>query len=453
LAESGSKPFKGKSTSRGLIRKGNAFTFLWRSPWTTKVGYRYLRGKKQSRFLSLITLISIAGVALGVTAMIVVLSVMGGFESELRKRLMISDLHVLIHPTSQVSSFEQGYITDSDELRSSIGQIEKTLGRDLLSLWPVISTEAILKSGRKVSGVVVKGVSDERLDRMKGQIVETADPLLLRVPDPQGSGESVRLPGLFVGKELAQEMHLLVGDQATLISPTETEGPMSSVPRMKRFVIEGIYETGIPEQELQVAFARAPSVRSYLRKSGVISSFELTVRDFEQAPRIAREIQKQLPAFRVQDWMQMNGRLFGSLKLERTAMFIILAFIVVVASFNIVTTLTLMVLEKKKEISILRAMGARMGEVAAIFLSEGIFIGVLGVGGGTVSGLALCGVLKRWEFIQLPDIYYDRTLPVLIDPVLIILVAIAATFIVLTACLYPSRRAARIEPIEGIRFG
>jgi len=417
------------------------------------VGYRYLRGKKQSRFLSLITLISIAGVALGVTAMIVVLSVMGGFESELRKRLMTSDLHILVHPTDQVPSFDQGYITDSDPLRASIGRIEQSLGSELVALWPVISTEAILKSGRKVSGVVVKGVTDERLDRMKGQIVETADPLLLRVPDPQGSGESVRLPGLFVGRELAQEMHLLVGDQATLISPTETEGPMSSVPRMKRFVIEGIYETGIPEQELQVAFARAPSVRSYLRKSGVITNFELTVRDFERAPIIAREIQKQLPAFRVQDWMQMNGRLFGSLKLERTAMFIILAFIVVVASFNIVTTLTLMVLEKKKEISILRAMGARMGEVAAIFLSEGIFIGVLGVGGGTVSGLALCGVLKRWEFIQLPDIYYDRTLPVLIDPVLVILVAIAATLIVLTACLYPSRRAARIEPIEGIRFG
>ena len=417
------------------------------------MGYRYLRGKKQSRFLSLITLISIAGVALGVTAMIVVLSVMGGFESELRKRLMTSDLHILVHPTDQVPSFDQGYITDSDPLRASIGRIEQSLGSELVALWPVISTEAILKSGRKVSGVVVKGVTDERLDRMKGQIVETADPLLLRVPDPQGSGESVRLPGLFVGRELAQEMHLLVGDQATLISPTETEGPMSSVPRMKRFVIEGIYETGIPEQELQVAFARAPSVRSYLRKSGVITNFELTVRDFERAPIIAREIQKQLPAFRVQDWMQMNGRLFGSLKLERTAMFIILAFIVVVASFNIVTTLTLMVLEKKKEISILRAMGARMGEVAAIFLSEGIFIGVLGVGGGTVSGLALCGVLKRWEFIQLPDIYYDRTLPVLIDPVLVILVAIAATLIVLTACLYPSRRAARIGPIEGIRFG
>jgi lipoprotein-releasing system permease protein len=435
------------------VRKGNALTFLWRSPWTTRVGYRYLRGKKQSRFLSLITLISVAGVALGVTAMIVVLSVMGGFEAELRKRLMISDLHILVSPTDRVETFDQGYITESNEVRNQLAKIEEKLGKELVALWPVVSTEAILKSGRKVSGVVLKGVTDERLERMKPQIVETADPLLLRVPDPSGSGETIRLPGVFVGKELANEMHLLVGDQATLISPTETEGPMSSVPRMKRFVIEGIYESGIPEQELQVAFTRAPAVRSYLRKSGVISSLELTVRSFERSPELARKIREMLPHYRVQDWMEMNGRLFGSLKLERTAMFIILAFIVVVASFNIVTTLTLMVLEKKKEISILRAMGARMGEVAAIFLSEGIFIGVLGVGGGTLSGLALCGVLKRWEFIQLPDIYYDRTLPVLIDPPLIALVAVAATLIVLAACLYPSRRAARIEPIDGIRFG
>ncbi len=442
-----------KHPGSSLVRKGNPFSFLWRSPWTARVGFRYLRGKKQSRFLSLITLISIGGVALGVTAMVVVLSVMGGFESELRKRLMTSDLHILVTPTVRLEGFDQGYIPDSEDLRNKVEKLERRLGKELVALWPVVSAEAILKSGRKVGGVVIKGVTDERLERMKSQIVETADPLLLRVPDPSGSGEQIRLPGLYVGKELANEMHLLVGDQATLISPTETEGPLSSVPRMKRFVIEGIYQSGIPEQELQVAFTRAPGVRSFLRKSGVVSSLELTLNNFENAPELGSWVRESLPGFRVQDWIEMNGRLFGSLRLERMAMFIILAFIVVVASFNIVTTLTLMVLEKKKEISILRAMGARTGEVAAIFVAEGIFIGVIGVGSGTALGLLLCGVLKRWEFIQLPDIYYDRTLPVVVDPILILLVAVAATLIVLAACLYPSRRASQIEPIEGIRFG
>ncbi len=436
-----------------LIRKGNAISFLWRSPWTARVGFRYLRGKKQSRFLSLITLISIAGVALGVTAMVVVLSVMGGFESELRKRLMTSDLHVLVTPTSKVETFDQGYVTDSEDLRKNLGQLKQEMGADLVSLWPVVSAEAILKSGRKVSGVVLKGVTDERLDRMKNLIVETADPAILNSQGTGGSGESVRMAGVFVGRELANEMHLLVGDLATVISPTETEGPLSTVPRMKRFVIEGIYQSGIPEQELQVVFTRAPGVRSFLRRSGVISSYELTLRDFENAPEVVQRVRKKLPGFRVQDWMEMNGRLFGSLKLERTAMFIILAFIVIVASFNIVTTLTLMVLEKKKEISILRAMGARMGEVAAIFMAEGIFIGVIGVGGGVGLGILLCFLLKRWEFIQLPDIYYDRTLPVVLEAGMVAGIALCATVIVLAACFYPSRRASKVDPLEGIRFG
>jgi lipoprotein-releasing system permease protein len=158
-------------------------------------------------------------------------------------------------------------------------------------------------------------------------------------------------------------------------------------------------------------------------------------------------------AFKIQDWVELNAHLFASLKLERVSMFVILAFIIVVASFNIVTTLTLMVLEKKRDISILKAMGARHGQVAAVFLAEGILIGALGVGGGIGLGGFLCSILRRYEFIQLPDIYYDRTLPVTFDPRYYIGVAACAVLIVLAACLYPSRRAARLNPLDGIRFG
>jgi lipoprotein-releasing system permease protein len=443
-----------KRSSKSLIRRGNALSFLWRSPWTTRIGFRYLRGKKQSRFLSLITVISILGVALGVTAMVVVLSVMAGFESELRSRLMVSDLHVLVTPTDQVEGFDQGYIEDGETLRNRWDGARRALGREVVSVAPIVSAEAILKSGRKVSGVVVKGVGEERLTQLKPQVIETAPAELLSVPLEGGApGERTRLPGLIVGRELATEMRLMPGDQATVISPTDTDGPMSSVPRMKRFVIEGVYQSGIPEQELQVVYTQAPAVRSFLKRANVLSSYEISVRNFEQADRIADQLRKLFPGYRIQDWMQMNARLFGSLKLERTAMFVILAFIVIVASFNIVTTLTLMVLEKKREISILRAMGARMGEVASIFLAEGIFIGVIGVSGGLGLGLFLCFLLRRWEFIQLPDIYYDRTLPVSVDPLSVVLIGLAAVIIVLAACFYPSRRAAQVEPLDGIRFG
>jgi lipoprotein-releasing system permease protein len=426
-----------------------AVRHLWQSPWTSWVGLRYLRSKKNSRFLSFITVLSVMGVALGVTAMIVVLSVMDGFEAQLKKRLMSSDLHVLVTPTAQVPGFEAGFVPKSALSDETIASLMKERP-DIVSFWPIISTEAILKSGRKVTGVVFKGLTPPRLERLKSQVVESADPQVLVSRD--GAGTS-RLPGILVGQELAYEMGLIPGDPVTFVSPTETEGPLESVPRLKKYVVEGIYRSGTPEQELHTVYAAEGAVRSFLRRQDALSQWEVTVTDFERAPQIAERIRKVAPGFKVQDWIQMNAHLFASLRLERISMFIILAFIIVVASFNIVTTLTLMVLEKKREISILKAMGARHGQVASIFLAEGLLIGGLGVTGGVLLGGLLCGFLRQYPVIQLPDVYYDRNLPVTFDVRYYVIVALCAVLIVLAACLYPSRRAARINPLDGIRFG
>ncbi len=426
-----------------------AVRHLWQSPWTSWVGFRYLKSKKNSRFLSFITLLSVLGVAVGVTAMIVVLSVMDGFESELKKRLMSSDLHVLVTPTAQVPGFDQGFVPKSALDPAKIEQFVKD-HPEVESFWPMLSTEAILKSGRKVTGVVFKGVTEDRMNRLKAQVVESADRQVLVTRD---GAESSRLLGIFVGQELAYEMGLIPGDQVTFISPTETEGPLEAVPRLKRYVVEGVYHSGLPEQELHTVYAPESAVRSFLRRQDAVTQWEVIVKDFDRAASVGKGIREMATGFRVQDWMQLNSHLFASLRLERVSMFIILAFIIVVASFNIVTTLTLMVLEKKRDISILKAMGARHGQVAAIFLAEGILIGGLGVSGGILLGGVLCSILKRYPFIELPDIYYDRTLPVTFDPRYYVLVAVAAVLIVLAACLYPSRRAARINPLDGIRFG
>ena len=225
------------------------------------------------------------------------------------------------------------------------------------------------------------------------------------------------------------------------------------MPRIKRFVVEGVYRSGVPEQELHTVFAQAGAIRSFLRKQDVISQWEITVADFDRASKTAASLRTLLPGFKVQDWNQLNGHLFASLRLERIAMFVILAFIIVVASFNIVTTLTLMVLEKKREIAILKAMGARHGQVAAVFLSERILIGGMGIIGGVVLGFGICSILRRYEFIQLPEIYYDRVLPVTFDWRYYAGVAFCAVIIVLFACLYPSSRAAKLNPLDGIRFG
>jgi lipoprotein-releasing system permease protein len=436
--------------SVGNAKDAGALRHLWLSPWTTWVGFRYLKSKKNSRFLSFITLLSIGGVGLGVTAMIVVLSVMDGFEFELKKRMMSSDLHVLVQPTSETPGFDAGFVPKDSLTPAQISSFLTEPGHEVVNFWPVVTTEAILKAGKKVTGVVLKGVTDERLAQLQKQVVEVADSRLLM--GKEGT-DSIRLPGVYIGQELAYEMGLIPGDQLTLISPTEVDGPLDGIPRFKKFVIEGVYHSGLPEQELHTVFSKEQSVRSFLKRVDVISQWEISVKDFSRAPDIAARIRLMAPHLKVQDWIQMNAHLFASLRLERISMFIILAFIIVVASFNIVTTLTLMVLEKKKEICILKAMGARNGQVAAIFLAEGFLIGALGVGGGVGFGFILCSLLKRYEFITLPDIYYDRTLPVTFDPRYYAAVATIALVIVLAACLYPSKRAAQLNPLDGIRFG
>ncbi len=427
----------------------SALVQLWRSPWTRWVGGRYLRSKKHNRFLNFITVLSILGIGIGVCALIVVLSVMDGFEKELKKRLMSSDLHVLATPRSSVTGFERGRVARDSAIEKQISTWAQGAA-EIESAWTVLATEAILKSGRKVNGVVVKGVDEARLARLRRTVVEQAEPSLL---SGQENGRIVRLPGLYLGSELANEFGLIPGDQVTLISPTETEGPLGSVPRLKRFVVEGVYKSGMPEQELQMVFTSMRNVQSFLRRAGVMSQFELTLKDFESAPSIARELERMLPGWKVQDWVQMNSHLFASLKLERLAMFVVLAFIVIVASFNIVTTLTLMVLEKKREISILKAMGARDSQVAAIFLAEGLGIGLRGVLGGGIVGVLLCVFLERYELIQLPDVFYDRTLPVSFQPLVYVLIGVVTLCIVIAACQYPCRRASRLSPIQGIRLG
>jgi len=426
-------------------RFGGAFYHIWMSPWTLWMGFRYLKSKKSSQFLSFITLLSIFGVGLGVAAMIVVLSVMDGFESELKKRLMTSELHVLIKPTSKVPGFDLGFVPIDSFVNPEIENDERISG-----FWPVLASEGILRTGRKVTGVVAKGVGKEQLAKLRTYVVESAESQLLI--KHEGS-KIYRSPGIYVGQELAFEMGIIPGDFVTLISPTETEGPMGGVPRLKKYVVEGVYRSGLPEQELHTVFMKKKAMESFLRRKNVLSHWEISVKDFDTAPALASEIREQAPHFLVRDWIQLNANLFASLKLERISMFVILAFIVIVASFNIVTTLSMMVLEKKKEIAILKAMGARRGQVAAIFMSEGLLIGTLGIGGGVGLAWLICTVLKRYDFIELPDIYYDRTLPVSFESVVYLGVGLAALAIILAACLYPSNRAAKLHPLEGIRNG
>lgn len=407
--------------------------------WVRSIAFRYLSSKKSSQYLSFITWISVLGVLIGVTAMGVVLSVMEGFEGELKKRLMNTELHILITPKPSTQGFEQGIIPERKIDTANFPSLE---------LFPILQTEAILKSGRRVTGVIAKGIPPERMDLLKSQMTEKADPTLL---SQREGGESYPPSKIFIGKEMAYEMGLIPGDFVTLVSPTETEGPMSLVPRLKRFVVAGIYSSGMPEQELHTVFMDFSAIRSFLRHSNGITQWEGRVSSLDIASKVKLDLEKMLPDLKVQDWQDLNAALFFSLKLERLLMFIALSFIILVASFNIVTTLTLMVQEKRREIAILKTMGATTPQVGGIFLVEGLTIGGLGTIIGTLFAFILCELLKRYQFITLPDIYYDRNLPVIILPSYFAGIFVTALLIVITASLIPSLRAAKLDPLTGIR--
>ena len=426
----------------------STFRVLAFNRWTLWVGLRYLRSQKSSRFLSFITYLSVAGVAFGVAVVIVVLSVMEGFESNFKKRLMTSDLHLQIEPYEDNDQREENGIDPAVFERSPMWSVLQSDAR-VERVSTVLATEVVMRIGRRVNGVMLKGVDPTTFDWVQSQVVERADPTLLY---ERVGNERVRRPGVYIGQELSYAMGIVPGDRVTLISPKEIVAPLASLPRLKRFVVEGVYSTGLPDQELGSIYVQIPQAESFLRRRHFVTHWEVTLKDFESARSVRDELRPLDAGFRVQDWGDLNASLFASLRLERVAMAVGLIAVIIVASFNIVTTLTLMVMEKKKEIAILKTMGAQSSEVAAIFFAEGLWIAFFGIVMGLLLALGASEVLQSTTLFELPDIYYDRSLPVVFDSMTYLGTSLLTLFVVLVACMYPGYRAAKLAPLEGMRW-
>jgi lipoprotein-releasing system permease protein len=415
--------------------------------WVRFVARRYLKTKRNTRFLSLSTGLSMGGIGLGVAAIIVVLSVMSGFELQLREKLVSSDLHVLMNPDSTFPNFDQGFV-NRDEIKSmpAIASMASSKDVDLFSF--ILGSEVVLRAGNKVSGVEVKGVDENRMARIKKSLTEEALPQML--VDRDGP-DATRYPGVFIGKELAYDLGLIPGDFVTIISPSEMDGPFSNIPRIKRFIVEGIYHLGVPDQESSIVFTPIANMESFLRRKNAVSSIEVTLKHANDSESFVSRYRKQLPGIRVRDWNELNSNLFASMKLERLAMFLILLFTVMIASLNIVSTLTLLVQEKLKDISIFKTMGATQNDISGIFVWKGILIGGSGVAFGTAFALLACIALRKFQFISLPDVYYDRTLPVSFDPTYFVGVPLVSFAIVCIASYFPAKKASELTPLQGIR--
>lgn len=405
---------------------------LFNRSFSRTVGYRFFKAKKSSSFLSLISGISVGGVIIGVLVMVVILSVMAGFEHELKNRLFKAEHHIRIEKVNeQRFALDEGFLEKIAQAYPAAKRID-----------PVLQTEAILKSGQRVSGAVLRGVSDEAWGAAKTNVVDWA-------PEEFLSGGEARI---LLGQELSYELGVVAGDIITAVSPIASTGPLGMAPKMKKFVVQGVYKSGVPEQELHVVFVERKDVESFIRREGEITQIEVTVLDLADAPTAARVLKTSLPKeYLVRSWQDLNAHLFASLRLERLAMFTMLAFIVVVAGFNILSLLTMSIIEKKQSIGILRAMGATKQQITRIFVWMGMWVALYGSFFGLSLGLAICWVLKTYPVIELPEFYYDRTLPVLIRVETIAAILCTTILIVAVGALVPARRAARLTPLASIR--
>jgi lipoprotein-releasing system permease protein len=408
-------------------------------PYQIFIALRYLKSKKRHKGVSVNTAISIGGVAVGVMALLVVLSVMSGFHQDLQKKILGANAHIII----------RNYKGAMDDYASLVPRLEKE--KDVVAFAPFVLGQVMVSSGKRAHGVFLRGIdpqaeasTTEILSHIKGGRF-----------DPTSLTDAEGLPGIILGKELAANLGLFKGDPVNVISPIGEIGPMGMLPKVKRFRVVGIFEIGMFEYDANLVLTGlGPAQDFFGLKKTEVTGIQLRLGDIYKAPEVRQHLQEGLGfPFIVMDWMEMNKNLFSALKLEKFAMFVILVLIVLVASFNIVSNLIMNVIEKSREIAILKAMGATNRGVMTVFMLQGFLIGLIGTVIGVTGGYALGYVLNTYELIKLPaDVYYLSKLPVKMQLSDFLAVSSSAIVISFLATLYPAWQAAKMNPVEPLRY-
>jgi len=406
------------------------------------IGLRYIRAKRKNHFVSFIAFISIAGVALGVFSLIVVLSVMNGFGNELRDRTLSMTSH------ATVSGYD-GYLSDWE-----MAVDKAKTNKEVVAAAPYIRKEVMLSNGRRVSGSLIRGIQPE---------METAVSL---VESKMISGSLTDLKageyGLVLGRELANTLGVYEGDRVTVITPQASITAVGLMPRIRRFRVVGVFEVGMHQFDAAMAYMHIDDAAKLFSYKDKVNGIRLKLTDLFEAPRITRDIEKDFGEdYWVKDWSKQHKNFFRALQTEKTVMFIILLMMVSVAALNIVSTLMMTVTDKESDIAILRALGMRPSSVMVIFIIQGAFIGLfgtlIGVGAGVPVALNVFEIVSWLEQIFstdfLPsDVYYvsDITADVKVSEVLTY--ALSAFSVTILATIYPAWRASRTLPAEALRY-
>ncbi len=402
------------------------------------ISRRYLRAKRSKGFISLISLISVAGVMVGVAALIVVLAVMTGFTAEFRDKILGINSHIVVQRPG----------VELRDYAAAAERIAAVAGVD--GVTPFIYGQAMITGGVGGTGAIIRGIDPETANRVLNlaEYLEVGE--LSELPVPAGSRQA---PGIILGKDLAENLGVGMGERVKLLSASGPLTPMGVLPKIKTCRVVGIFASGMYEYDSALAYLDLATARDFMELGEAVHGLEVRVHEINRADKIAAAIERELgPTYNARDWMNMNRNIFSALALEKAALSVIMTLVVMVAAFNIVSTLIMVVMEKSKDIAILKAMGATNGSIMRIFIYEGLVIGGCGTGMGVATGLGVCEILSRYHFIDLPDVYPISTLPVQVLPLDVALIALAAVLITFIATIYPSWRAAGIDPAVALRY-
>ena len=400
------------------------------------VAVRYLLARRKQAFISLISLISTLGVAVGVMALIIALALMTGLQGELRDRILGSTAHIYIWKTGGIEDY-----------RAEIAKVRTVPG--VIGVAPAVLGKALISTEHGDAFITFKGI-DPMLEPGVTDIQRTM---------VKGSMEGVvprtdeDLPGVLIGRQLAELLRADVGDTVTLTTPQGTLSPMGMIPRVRRARVAGIYNLGLYEFDSAWGYVAIDFAERLMGRDRV-ELLQAKVDDIYAAPAVAARLPQQLGAgYVTQDWTDMNAQLFSALWLEKMAMGIAIGLIVSVAALNIIASLILLVMEKSRDIAILKAMGTSSPRIMRIFMLQGLIIGTVGTTLGAILGLALCWVLDTYRLIRIPmDVYNVSYIPFVVEPLNFAVVIIAAVLISFLATIYPSRQASRLDPVQALRF-
>ena len=421
-----------------MATKSDTFPF---SRFERMLAFRYLRARRKEGFISVIAVFSFLGIMLGVATLIIVMGVMNGFHNELLDKVLGLNGHVIVHKTG-------GPFTDYEEVAKKLRKV-----RDVEAVIPLIEGQAMVSTRANATGAQIRGVSEAQLANL------TKVSKNIKFGDIKGFDNK---PSIIIGTRMANDLNVRVGDKVTLITPRGASTPFGFAPRRQSFPVSAIFEIGMSEYDRLIVFMPLNTAQKFFSKPKRVDVLEVMVKDPEDVDSnlldLARVGGDEI--FLV-DWRQRNNAFFGALQVERNVMFLILVIILIVAAFNIISGIIMLVKDKGRDIAVLRTMGATRGAIMRVFLITGASIGIVGTIAGLIIGVAVCLNIDAIQtFISNftgscvvdPTIYYLCKMPAEMDSVETSVIVVLSLFLSILATLYPSWRAAQMDPVEALRY-